>query len=531
MLLNSKNLGVRMKKVSMKKIIEVLRLHFKLELSIRQSASAVNVSRSTASDYCIKFKKLNVDIDDFISLNELQQEMLFYPQKLNTISNKTKVMPEMNYIHNELKQKRKTKVTLALLHAEYVEQNPDNHYSYTQFREYYKRYAKMLNPSMNQLHIAGEKLFVDYSGLVIPIHNCKTGEIVKSQVFVAVLGASGYTFVHATYSQTQKDFILSHALAYEFFGGVSKIVVPDNLKSAVISNNKDGIIINDSYAALARHYSMAVQPTRPRKPKDKPKAEQGVLGMQRWILARFRHRTFFSVDELNDAISMLLDKYNNKIMKRFGKSRTQLFEELDKPILLPLPKDKYIYRDFKLAKVANNYHLFLEGCEYSVPFKYMHHKVEARYSSQTVEIYYKNKLIATHPKLYFKGATSTLTEHMPRDHEYQSQMTNPGTFLNRANKIGVETVIWVKQEFDTVEHKPNAYRKINSVLSLHKTYGKTELNLAIAYAIKVGIAIKHSSIKSILDKKLYLQTIANNVESLDVGVLDNHENLRGNIYS
>lgn len=523
-------LGAKMRKVSMKKIVEVLRLHFKLELSIRQSANAASVSRSTASDYCIKFKQLDISIDDFISLNELQQEKLFYPQKLKAINESSKVLPDMNYIYNQLKQKRKTKVTLALLYEEYKEANPDNYYSYSQIREYYSRYVKTLNPSMKQVYTAGDKVFVDYSGLVIPIHNSKTGEVTTSQIFVAVLGASGYTYAHATYSQTQKDFILSHTLCYDFFGGVPKIVVPDNLKSAIISNNKDGVVVNDSYTALARYYNMAVEPARPKKPKDKTKAEQGVQAIQRWILASFRDITFFSVDQLNDKISELLDKYNNKVMKRIGKSRTELFEELDKPVLMPLPKQKYIYRDFKISKVSNNYHIFLEGCEYSVPFKYLYHKVEARYSSQTVEIYYKNILIATHPKLHFKGAVSTLTEHMPKNHEYQSQQTNPGTFLNRANGIGVETVIWVKYEFDSVEHKPNAYRKINAILSLHKTYGKEQLNLAIAYAMNNGIDVKHASIKSILDKKLYLQ-LPLNTTSANNTVLNDHDNLRGNIYS
>ena len=418
-----------MKKVSMRKIVEVLRLHFKLELSIRQSASAANISRGTVSNYCKRFESLEIDIDNFISLNELQQEKLFYPNKL-TVRTNSKVKPDCLYLHNELKRKKKTKVTLALLHEEYKEQNPDNYYSYTQFREYYSKFANKLNPSMKQVHIAGEKVFVDYSGLTIAIYNSKTGEITKSQIFVAVLGASGYTYLHATYSQKQRDFILSHTLAYEFFGGVPKIVVPDNLKSAIIKNTKNGIIINESYLALSQHYNMAIEPARPLKPKDKPKAEQGVQGVQRWILARLRHRKFFSVDELNDTFSELLDIYNNKIVKRFKKSRTQMFEELDKPNLQPLPQEKHIYRDFKICSVTQSYHIFLEDCEYSVPFKYLQDKVEARYSSQTVEIYYKNSLIATHPKLYFSGAVSTLTEHMPKDHEYQSQKTNPGTFLN-----------------------------------------------------------------------------------------------------
>jgi len=518
-----------MEKISMKKISEVLRLHFKLELSIRQSASATNVARGTASNYCKRFNKLALNIDEFLQLNELQQEKLFYPNKLKVFSS-NKVMPDCLYIHNELKKKKKTKVTLALLHEEYKEQNPDNYYSYTQFREHYARFIGKINPSMKQVHLVGEKVFVDYSGLTVPIYDSKTGISTKSQIFVAVLGVSGYTFLHATYSQKQRDFILSHVLAYEFFEGVPKIVVPDNLKSAVIKNNKDGIILNESYVALAQHYNMAIEPTRPKKPKDKPKAEQGVQGVQRWILAKLRNRKFFSVDELNDAFSELLDIYNNKIVKRFKKSRTQMFEELDKPNLQPLPQQKYIYRDFKICTVAQHYHIFLEGCEYSVPFKYLQHKVEARYSAQTVEIYYKSNLIATHPKLHFPGAVSTLTEHMPKDHEYYKEKNNPGTFLNRAMKIGIHTVVWVKHEFDSVEHKPNAYRKINAVLSLHKTYGKKELDLAIEYAFNHNI-VNHTSVKSILTKKLYLQKDITTTTPANTTVCNNHSNLRGNIYS
>jgi len=510
----------------MKKIGEVLRLHFKLELSVRQTSKSINVSRGTVSNYCKRFKQLDITIDEFIALNELQQEKLFYPNKLSTRTN-SKVQPDCIYLNNELKRKKKTKVTLALLHEEYKEQNPDNYYSYTQFREYYSKFTNKLNPSMKQIHTAGEKVFVDYSGLLVPIYNSKTGEVTKSQIFVAVMGASGYTYLHATYSQKQRDFILSHSLCYEFFGGVPKMVVPDNLKSAVISNNKNGIVINESYLSLSQHYNMVVEPARPLKPKDKSKAEQGVQGVQRWILARLRHRKFFSVDELNDAFSELLDIYNNKIVKRFNKSRTQMFEELDKPNLQPLPQQRHIYRDFKLCSVAQSYHIFLEGCEYSVPFKYLQHKVEARYSTQTVEIYYKNTLIATHPKIHFAGSSSTLTEHMPKDHEYYKEKNNPGTFLNRATKIGIHTVIWVKYEFDTIEHKPNAYRKINAILSLSKTYSKEELDLAIEYAYTHNV-VNHTSVKSILQKKLYLQTQSNT--PANTTVFNNHGNLRGNIY-
>ena len=519
-----------MRKVSMKKISEVLRLHFKLNLSLRQSATLSKISLGTACNYINRFKELNIDIDEFISLNEIKQEKLFYPKNICDVKPQdSKVMPDFIYVHNELKRKKQTKVTLSLLYEEYKEANPNNCYGATQFRKYYSKFLNKINPSMKIVHLSGEKLFVDYSGLTMPIVNQKTGEIVKAQIFVAVLGASGYTFVHATYSQKQRDFILSHTKAYDFFGGTPLIVVPDNLKSAVIKHSKkDGIEINESYAALARHYNMAVSPARPYKPKDKSKVEQGVQGIQRWILASLRHQTFFSVDELNDSISLLLDKYNNKIVKRFNKSRTAMFEELDKPFLQPLPNERYVYREFKEATVTQNYHIFLEGCEYSVPFKYLGFKVFVAYSNQSVAIYYKGIEIALHPKLHFSGQVSTLHEHMPNNHQYANEKINPGKYLNWANNIGINTLQWVKKEFKKVEHAPNAYRKLNAVLSMSKIYGKKELDLALEYAIEYNISAT-ASIKSILDKKLYLQKSISNT-STSLNIVNNHDYLRGNIY-
>ena len=514
----------------MRKIIEVLRLHLKLNLSLRQSATLSKISLGTASNYVNRFKEININIDEFISLNEVEQEKLFYPKNVCTVkSNNSKVMPDYIYVHHELKRKKQTKVTLSLLYEEYKEANPNNCYGSTQFRDYYSKFLNKINPSMKQVHLSGEKLFVDYSGATIPIVNQRTGEITKAQIFVGVLGASGYTFVHATYSQKQRDFILSHTLAYDFFGGTPLIVVPDNLKSAVIKHSKkDGIVINESYASLARHYNMVVSPARPYKPKDKSKAEQGVQGIQRWILAVLRHQTFFSVDELNDAISLLLDKYNNKIVKRFNKSRFEMFLELDKPFLQSLPNERYIYKEFKEATVSQSYHIFLEGCEYSVPYKYLGFKVFVSYSNQSVSIYYKGIQIALHPRLHFSVQTSTLNEHMPTNHQYANEKINPGKYLNWAKDIGMSTLQWVKKEFEKVTHAPNAYRKLNAVLSMARTYGKSELEFALQYAITHNITAT-SSIKSILDKKLYLQKPANN-NVASIHIFNNHENIHGNIY-
>ena len=513
----------------MKQTREVLRLYLLADLSSRKIQGATGVARTTVQDYIKRCKQSDITSETLMTLNDdVLREKLFGKQ-ISIIVKSAKVMPDYNIIHQELKQSKedKTKVTLMFLWEAYKEQYGSEAYEYTQFRVYYRRYKQKLNPSMRQIHIAGEKLFVDYSGVTIPIYNQKSGEIETAQVFVAVLGASGYTFVHVTPSQKQEDFILSHVLAYEFFGGTPEVVVPDNLKSAIIFNDKKhGLVVNESYASLARHFNMRVEPARPRKPKDKPLAEQGVQAIQRYILAHFRHQKIFCVNEANDKVSEILDKYNNKIMKHLGKSRTELFNELDKPELRPLPANRYIYEQFKVARVNMDYHVTLEKCNYSVPFKYLKEQIEVRYSTQHIRIYHKNEIIATHPRLRTPGETSSLHEHMPNDHQYIHEKMNPERLRSWAKSIGEYSTVFVEDAFETVDHKANAYRQIVAVLSLAKRYGNTELELALMYATGHRI-LRVKSIISILDKKLYLQKSVNNETYKVPTLFYTHENLRG----
>ena len=513
----------------MRQTREVLRLYLLADLSSRKIQGATGVARTTVQDYIKRCKESSLTLETIEQLDDDALSVRLFGKTKHASPKPEKVMPDYNVIHQELKQskKDKTKVTLMFLWEAYKEQYGTDAYEYTQFRVYYRRYKQKLNPSMRQVHVAGEKLFVDYSGVTIPIYDQHEGTVTQAQVFVAVLGASGYTFAHATLSQKQEDFIASHILAYEFFGGTPEVVVPDNLKSAVIFNDqKHGIVINESYAALARHFSMRVEPARPYKPKDKPKAEQGVQAIQRYILAHFRHLKIFSVDEANEMISVLLDRYNHKVMKHIGKSRTELFEELDKPKLKALPANRYVYEQFKTARVNMDYHITLERCHYSVPFQYLKEQVEARYSTQHVRIYHKNILIATHPRLRKPGASSTLHEHMPKDHQYVHEKMNPDRLRSWAKSIGSYSAVFVEDAFEAVEHKANAYRQIVAVLSLAKIYGNAQLELALQYATEHRI-LRVKSIVSILDKKLYLQKAANNTHYRTDTLFDTHENLRG----
>lgn len=508
----------------MKQVRDVLRLHSVMNLSLRRIQGATGVAKSTISDYIKRFTTSSLSIEQVNILNDDELKLKLFPEHTSIVVSK-KAMPDMNYLYKEMTLRKKTKITLQLLWEEYKESNPDG-YQYSQFRLHYRRYKQRLNPSMRQIHLAGEKLFVDYSGLTVSIHNQRTREVEKAQIFVAVLGASGYTFVNATHSQKQEDFIYSHVECYNFFGGVPNIVVPDNLKSAIISNNKNGIVVNESYADLNRHYSVAIEPARPYKPKDKSKAEQGVQAIQRYILARFRHHKFFSVDELNQELAPLLDRYNDKVIKHLQKSRTELFKELDQPYLNPLPMNRYAYKQFKIAKVNQDYHITLEKCNYSVPFKYIKEDVEVRYSTQSVYIYCKNKLIASHPRLRRVGDISTLHEHMPNEHQYVDEKMNPQRLRSWAKNIGEYSSLFVEDAFEEVKHPPQAYKKISAVLSLAKLYGNTELELALMYSVKMR-TITVKSIKSILDKKLYLAKSANNTTTIKKSLFDNHTNIRG----
>ena len=272
----------------MKKIKDILRLKFITNISYRQISRALNVPSSTVGDYCKRFEIIDKKIDEFLNLDDDEISQILFPEKSLPKSYKSRPIPDVEYIHKEITKKG---VTFELLWQEYKEMHPDG-YGCSQFKEYYYKYKRKLNPTMRQTYVAGEKMFVDYSGLTVPVINLKTGEVEKAQIFVSVLGLSGYTFVHATSSQKVEDFIKSHVEAFNFYEGVPKVIVPDNLKSAIISNNKNGIVFNENYAELSRHYNYAIEPARPYKPQDKAKVEQGVQAIQRWIIARFRNRSF-----------------------------------------------------------------------------------------------------------------------------------------------------------------------------------------------------------------------------------------------
>ena len=352
-------------RLSMRKIKEVLRLSYQLSLSARQIALSANVSRSTVKDYLVRAERAGIDWPTAESLTEQQIDERLFPSKPFEAC-APKALPDFDYIYQELKAHKKFNLTLDLLWREYKEQNPQG-YQYSQFCERYRRWRKKLDYCMRQDHRGGEKLFVDYGeglNLVAP----KSGEPISTQLFVAVWGASNYTYAEATLTQQLPDWIGSHVRAFSYFGCLPKIVVPDCLKGAVTRACLYEPELNPTYAEMAEHYSICVLPARPAHPKDKAKVETGVLIAKRWILSALRHRIFYSLTEINSAIRELLERLNTRALRKLKKSRRELFDLFDHPKAQPLPEKSYEYAEWRVATVNIDYHIEVKRHYYSVPF-------------------------------------------------------------------------------------------------------------------------------------------------------------------
>jgi len=363
---------------------------------------------------------------------------------------------------------------------------------------------------------------VDYAGQTMPIVCGDTGEARFAQIFVAVLGASNYVFCEATWSQSLPDWLGSHARAFDFLGGVPKLVVPDNLKSGVTKACRYDPDINPSYQQLAAHYGTAIMPARPRKPQDKAKAEVGVQIIERWILARLRHHSFFSLAELNQCIRSLLVEVNNKPFKQLNGTRQQWFESLDKPALMPLPKHIYQYTDIKTVKVNVDYHIQYDQHLYSVPHHLVGEKLALHAKDNLIELYFHNKRITSHARKYYPG-TTTEPEHMPVKHEKHHQW-NAGRLMNWAKDLGDEVLLWVQAILKQKQHEQQAYRVCLGLLNLSRSYPAQRLNNACAiankhqfYRLKHIKAILLSNQDQLLPEQKEQQTL----------LPQTHENIRG----
>lgn len=503
----------------MRKIREVLRLKWECKLTNRETAQSCSISPSTVSNYIIRAQKAGLSWPLPEDLDDKKLYELLFPTSAKS-SNRTIPQPEWSLIHTEL---RKKSVTLRLLWFEYRENYPEG-YSYSQFCARYQQWAKSLKPSMRIPHKGGEKLFVDYAGQTVPVIDSSTGEIREAQIFVAVLGASSYTYAEAQWSQKLQSWINGHIRAFTFFGGVPEIVVPDNLKSGVAKPCRYEPDINPTYHDLARHYGTVVLPARIRKPKDKAKAEVGVQVVERWILARVRNRKFYSLAGLNQTIHKLLQELNNRQMQHLGKSRRQLYEMLDRPALKPLPQLDYEFALWKKARVNIDYHVEYKKHFYSVPYNLIRKEVYIRATEHTVEIFYNNQRVASHPRLNTQGRFSTISEHMPVAHRKYSEWS-PERFLSWAKKMGPCTVQLIEKILISRQHPQQSYRSCMGILDLAKRYSDTRLEAACKRALPAGIR-SYKGIRNILDAKLDQIEL----DEPGMGPPASHANVRGGRY-
>jgi transposase len=507
-------------RLSMRKIREILRLKHDNGLTDRQIAESCLVSRSTVASYLVRAESAGLAWPIPDGLDDRDIYCLLFKKKGDSAVNKRN-MPPMEYIHNELK---KRSVTLQLLWFEYKQENPDG-YQFSYFCELYQKWANKLDIALRQRHNAGEKMFIDYAGHTIPVHDPETGNVTEAQLFIAVLGASNYIFAEATPSQALPFWIKSHIHAFEFFGGVTQILVPDNLKSGVTHPSRYEPDINPTYNDMALHYGAAVIPARVRKPKDKAKAETAVKFAESWIIAALRKHKFFSFAELNKAIAEKLAVLNNRTFQKLDTTRREMFIKIDKPALKPLPAAKYEYAEWKKARVNIDYHIEFERHYYSVPYQLRKEQVDIRYTNSTVEVLFNDKRVASHLRRYKKGGFTTCREHMPKSHQQYLEWT-PSKIINWAAKNGPQTGQIVAGIINSRRHPEQGFRACMGIMRLGKRYSPQRLESACARAISIN-SYSYKSVDSILKKgldKLPPQLDQTEKEPID------HNNIRGKQY-
>lgn len=510
-----------MKKLPMRKICEVFRLKFEHQFSERRIARSCNISRSTVSDYLTRFKTGGLSWPLPKELSETALEQCLFPP-LPKLSKRKLQMPDWSEIHKEL---RHPGVTLIRLWQEYKTSNPEG-YHYSWFSDQYREWRGTLDVSMRQTHEAGDKLFIDYAGQTVAVVNQQTGDIRQTQIFVATLGASSYSYAEATWSQSLPDWIGSHVRAFEFLGGVPNVLVPDNLKSGVTKPHRYDPVINPTYQDMAEHYRIPVVPARVRKPQDNGKVESAVQIVERWILAQLRDRTFFSLSELNEAIAPLLTEMNNKPFQKLPGSRRSLFESLDKPALKALPAERYQFAEWKEARVHIDYHVEIDKHYYSVPYQMVRKQLSVRYTSHTIECFYKGQRIASHRRSHLKGRYTTLTDHMPEKHRAQAEWT-PERLQKWAAETGPETEATITRILSGRKQPEQTFRSCLGIIRLGKGYGNDRLENACRRAIYMD-SCSYRSIESILKNNLDQQPLPE-VEP-EAPLPEDHENLRGSKY-
>lgn len=522
--------GGRMsERLSMRKIREVLRLADECGRSQRQIASSLSVAVGTVHGHLKRAREAGLTWEAVRDKTDSEVEAALYRDDGRNEGARRAVI-NYAYVHHEL---HKSTATLQLLWTEYQEAvaargEGVKPYQYSQFCELYAAWRVRLRPSMRQVHRAGEKAFLDYSGRKPKLYDPQTGEAREVELFVMVLGASNYTYAEATNTQRLEDFVGSTIRGFEFFGGTPEIAVPDQLRSAVKGPDRYEPDINATCLEMAQHYGVAIMPARPRKPKDKAKVEGAVLIVQRWILARLRHRKFFSLNELNQAIWELLDELNEKPFQKLEGSRASAFEKLDHPALRPLPPVRYEFAERRKATVNIDYHVEHDKRYYSVHYLRVHQHVEVRATATVVEIFHDNERIASHRRSHGPAGTA-VTDPAHRPEHHRDLVWPPERLLGWAAKFGPSVEKVISQTLERYVNPEQAYRACLGVLRTAERYGGARMNAACERALSVGVpgGPRRKYIEAILKKGLDQQPA---VSPPSRGAAVNHENVRGADY-
>jgi transposase len=504
----------------MRKIRDILRLHLGEGLSRRKVGAATGLPYTTVADHLARARAagLGWPLPDEMDDAELEARLFVQSTRVGV----PRPTPEFATVHTELRRKG---VTLELLWVEYRERHPTG-YQYSQFCNLYRQWQRYVDVVMRQEHRAGEKMFVDFPGQTVPIVDPRTGEIVRAEIFVAVLGASNYTYAEAVPSQALPHWIAAHVHAFAYFQGCPSILVPDNLRSGVKRAHRYEPDLNRTYQEMAAHYGCAVIPARPNKPRDKAKVEAGVLVVERWILARLRKRTFFALAELNAAIRELLEELNSRPFKKLPGSRRSLFGALDRPALKPLPPRPYELATWKLAKVNIDYHVEVERHWYSVPYQLVGQQLDVRLTATTVEAFFRSRRVASHLRSSRPYAFTTDPAHMPAAHRAHREWT-PGRILRWAEALGPKTAELVEGVLTARPHPEQGYRSCLGILRLGRRYGDGRLEAACGRALALR-AFSYRSVESILRTGLDRQPLLALVPPPLVS--RPHANLRGPTY-
>jgi transposase len=499
---------------------EILRQKLALGRSHREVSASVGVSIGKVSGVVGQARLLGLDAAAVAAMSEAELEARLYPKPAP--SGCARPEPDCAALHLEL---RRPGVTLALLHIEYLTRHRDG-LRYTAFCDRYREWSKRQSPVMRQVHVAGDKLFVDYAGMKAKIVDPQTGEVIEVELFVAVLGASNYTYAEATRTQQVTDFVSSVSRALTFIGGVPRAIVPDQLKSAVTTSCRYDPAIQRTTAELGRHYGSTVLPARPRSPRDKAKVEVGVQIAERWLLARIRNERFTSLGALNARLAELTVDLNGRTMRAYKTSRRELFERLDKPALAPLPAQRFEASTWKEVGLNIDYHVEFDHHLYSASHTLLREELWVRATASTVEILHGGDRVASHVRSYVRGGRTTIPDHMPSTHRAHAEWT-PTRILGWAEKVGPNTQALCDVILRERHHPEWGFRSCLGLFRLAKKYGDARVEAASRRALYAG-ARSYRPVKTILEHNLDAQPLPEPERPAAAGTT--HENIRGRDY-